>query len=80
MAICQQKKDTSNSPRICGQQVEEGQVAPNVINVRASSNSEAEWVEGIYDQGFSFTRCSSREEFEEATDETSKSKKKIETV
>ena len=69
------EKDTSYSPRICWQQAEEGQVAPYVIDVRDISNNEAERGEGIYDQGFSSQGRSSREEFEETPNETSKSKK-----
>ena len=68
------EKDTSNSPGICRQQVEEGQVAPNVRDVRDVSNNEAEWGEEIYDQGFSSRGSSSREEFDETSDETSKPK------
>ena len=69
------EKDTSYSPRICWQQAEEGQVAPYVIDVRDIWNNEAEWGEGIYDRGFSSQGRSSREEFEETPNETSKSKK-----
>ena len=55
------ENETSNSPGISRQQVEEGQVALDVIDidVRDISNNEAKWGEEIYDQGFSSRGSSS---------------------
>ena len=69
------ENDTSNSPGISRQQVEEGQVTLDVIDVRDMSNNEAEWGEEIYDQSFSSRGSSSGEDLEEISDETSKPKK-----